>query len=104
MKNLATTATEILAQMGGDAETICSGDCPEFAKRLVDACGGVIVDALNGEAMKAELDGYEITTPSVRVGRFQSHCYVKGDDGRFYDAYNPDGCDNEEDMDWREKI
>lgn len=94
-------AENILAQMGGDAEQINNGDCATFAKALVGQVGGVVVDGLN-ESMKSELDGYETQEPQVRM-RGASHCWVFVA-GYNFDAYNTEGCEYEEDMDWREKI
>ena len=97
-------ARQILADMGGDAQAICTGDCPEFAKRLVDACGrGQIVDNLSGAAMKAELEGYDVIQPEEDFSTDGSHCWVKIDH-LFYDAFNPEGCQYETDMLWVENM
>ena len=101
--NVSKIAKQILEQMGGDAEEICSGSCPEFAKELVDKCGGQIVSNLS-EDMQDELDGYEVIEPEAYIAKPSrrnywgtSHCWVKIE-GRYYDAYNPEGVDEETDL------
>lgn len=98
-------AESIVEEMGGNAEEICSGSCPDFAKALVDKCGGQIVSNLS-EDMESELDGYEtiapdedtyIPAPSRRNMWATSHCWVKIN-GRFYDAFNPEGVDCETEL------
>jgi len=97
-------AESIIEEMGGDAGEICSGNCPVFAKALVTRCGGQIVSNLS-EDMIFELDGYDTIEPDedTRLPKpsrsnmwATSHCWVKID-GRFYDAFNPEGvnCETE---------
>lgn len=100
-------AKQILKEMGGDAHEICSGSCPEFAKRLIDAIGrGQIVNNLSRE-MQGDVSGYENIEPEIYCGNpninpDQSHCWAKVD-GRFYDAFNPDGVDSEDELTWYEE-
>ena len=96
-------AKRILEEMGGCAEEICTGECPEFAKRLVAACGGQIVSNLS-EDMEGELEGYETIDPEAYIPKpsrwnmwATSHCWVKID-GRYYDAYNPEGVEEESEL------
>jgi hypothetical protein len=101
---IRTAAEEIINRMGGDGEEINNGDCATFAKRLVDACGGVIVDNL-ADSMKDELGSYETTTPDCNVGdpndwrSGASHCWVKVA-GMFFDAQNPEGVEEETDLEF----
>jgi len=99
----------ILEEMGGDPEEICTGECPEFAKMLVDQCGGEIVSNLS-ESMIDELEGYNVIEPEAFIPKpsrrnmwSTSHCWVKID-GRFYDAYNPEGVEYEEDLTFFKQI
>ena len=100
---VAKTAKQILEEMVGDAEEICTGSCPDFAKSLVDKCGGQIVSNLS-EDMESEIGGYDtiepeayIPKPSRRNMWGTSHCWVKID-GRFYDAFNPEGVEYESEL------
>jgi hypothetical protein len=100
---IAEYANEIIAYMGGDAEEICNGSCPKFAKLLGDAVGrGEIVGNLASN-MKDEIEGYEVIEPEIYFGNpndwrsSTSHCWVKID-GRFYDAFNPEGVDSEDEL------
>ena len=102
-------AETLLAEMGGDAEAICSGDCPLFAMRLIDRVGaGQIVSNL-ASAMKDDIEaGYEVIAPETRFPNpdrvpAASHCWVKID-GRFYDAFNPEGVSVEHEMEFYEKV
>ena len=92
-------ATEILEDMGGNAEDICSGDCTTFAMRLVDNLKNlnieaVIVNNLNNE-MTDELNGYKTINAEYENGI--SHCYVKAC-GYFFDAFDTDGCEKEQEL------
>ncbi len=97
-------AKRVFDEMGGDASEICSGSCPEFAKRLIDAAGrGQIVSNLSDE-MIGEIEGYNVIEPEAYIpapsrSNFfaTSHCWVKID-GRYYDAFNPEGVDDESDL------
>lgn len=108
-KTVSDYAIEIIAQMGGNAEEICSGQCPEFAKALVDKVGrGQIVSNLSSN-MVDELDGYEVIDPETHIQQpsarnmfSTSHCWVKID-GRFYDAFDPYGVDDEAYLQFIEK-
>lgn len=83
--------------MGGNPEEICNGECAVFATRLVDRLGeGVIVNGLSNE-MADEIDGYESRKPVRRIRT--SHCWVDVD-GILFDAYNPEGVENEEDLEF----
>ncbi len=104
-KRAAEIAAEILEDMGGDPEQICTGDCTTFAKRMIDALSAegidaVIIDNLS-EEMKDELDGYPVEQgDDNRV----SHCYVSVDEGwSFHDAFDTDGVYNDADLQytWR---
>jgi len=104
MKNIRHIAETILAEMGGDAEEICTGSCPDFAKQLIDRAGrGQIVSNLSDD-MADELDGYEVIKPEAYIPKpsarnyfASSHCWVKID-GKFYDAYNPEGVSDESEL------
>lgn len=97
-RDVRNAAERILAEMGGNAEEICNGDCPVFAMKLVDAVGGQIVSNLQN-AMVDDLEGYEVIAPDERWPNpnrsfHMSHCWVKV--GKmYYDAFNPEGVDNE---------
>lgn len=105
MKNyeIEAIAKEVLEYMGGDAEEICTGSCPKFAKLLVDMVGhGEIVSNL-ADNMQDELDGYDVIEPEIYFGNpnspysSSSHCWAKID-GRFYDAFNPEGVETENEL------
>ena len=95
-------ATRILNQMGGNAHDICTGDCTTFAKSLITAAGrGQIVSNLSDE-MLSELDGFEVIAPETYFPNPNrradaSHCWAKID-GKFYDAFNPEGVDEETEL------
>lgn len=97
-------AESIIIKMGGDPNEICTGDCPEFAKSLVDLVGyGEIVSNL-ANAMKDDLAGYRVISPDEHWPNpdrrpSMSHCWVKID-GFYYDAFNPEGVDNEHLLDF----
>jgi len=100
MTMIRKIAEKIVEQMGGDPEQICQGDCPEFAKRLVDQVGGQIVSNLSSD-MEDDLNGYDVIAPEYQISKpsarnhfSTSHCWVKVG-GRFYDAFNPEGVDEE---------
>ena len=100
-------ARQILAEMGGDAEKICSGDCPVFAKKLIDRVGkGKIVSNL-ANAMVDEIAGYEVAgtdfLPNPNRNPEASHCWVNID-GVNYDAFDPQGCSNERDLEFVQKF
>jgi hypothetical protein len=102
-KKPSTIAKKILEDMGGNAIEICNGDCTTFAKMIVDACGGVIVNHLASE-MQGEIDGY----PQAESEEYffgtpdqYSHCWVKID-GLCYDAFNPEGAEEDELVWWNE--
>ena len=102
MINISEITNGIIAFMGGDAEEICSGSCPKFAKLLVDMCGGQIVSNL-ADNMRDEIEGYKVIEPEIYFGNpnnpfsSTSHCWVKID-GRYYDAFNPDGVQYENEL------
>jgi len=98
-------AESIISEMGGDAENICSGDCPIFAMRLIDRVGyGQIVSNL-ASAMSGDIESkYQVIQPEERFPSpnrvpAASHCWVKID-GRFYDAFNPEGVAQENEMEF----
>lgn len=106
-------ATEIRNEMGGDAMEICNGgsaryDCTDFAKTMVDrlkteGIESVIVDNLEGAAMKSDLEGYETVDAEYENGI--SHCYVKIEDeieDRYYDAFDPQGVEKEHELEYHE--
>ena len=102
-------AKRILKEMGGDAEKICTGYCPDFAKELIDTVGrGQIVSNLSDE-MKDEIEGYETIEPEIRLPDPNnwrlgaSHCWVKIDE-KFYDAFNPEGVDQELDLEFIQNL
>jgi len=106
MKNIRHIAETILAEMGGNAEEICSGSCPEFAKELINRVGrGQIVSNLS-EDMEDELSGYEVIAPESYIPKpssrnywATSHCWVKIDN-KFYDAFNPEGVEDESELEF----
>lgn len=102
-QEVTAAANNILKAMGGNAQEICCGNCPDFAKSLVDLCGGQIVSNLSDD-MLSELDGYDVIKPEAALPKptarnnwESSHCWVKTGN-RFYDAHNPEGVDTEEDL------
>lgn len=102
-QEVRNAAERILAEMGGNAEEICNGDCPVFAMKLVDAVGGQIVSNLQN-AMQDDLQGYDVISPDEKWPNpnrsfYMSHCWVKV--GKmYYDAFNPEGVDNEHLLDF----
>ena len=108
-QSVSDIANKILAEMGGNAEEICTGNCTQFAMRLIDQVGrGQIVSNLSDEMMD-EIDGYEIIEPEAYIQRpsarnmfSTSHCWVKID-GRFYDAFDTYGVDDENYLTFIEK-
>lgn len=84
---------------------ICSGDCTTFAKQIIneieieEGYKIVIVDNLSDE-MKSELTGYE--TIPAEYSKGISHCYIavidEDGDKKYFDAFNPDGVWEEEDL------
>ena len=100
----AEIAELILERMGGDAETICTGDCTTFAKRMIDALSAegieaVIIDNLSDE-MKDELNGYPVEQgDDNRI----SHCYVEVNRWSFHDAFDTEGVLNEDDLSYTYK-
>lgn len=102
-------AKNILEEMGGDAEEICTGSCPDFAKALVSKCGGQIVSNLSDD-MANELDGFEVIEPEVHTSKpsrenfwATSHCWAKID-GRYYDAFNTDGVEDESELEFIQNL
>lgn len=94
---ISNTAKKILADMGGNAEDICTGDCTTFAKRLIDEIGeGEIVNGLNVD-MEDEISNYAQCEPENRIKT--PHCWVKID-GILYDAYDPQGVKYENDLEF----
>jgi len=97
-------ANEILLEMGGCADDICTGSCAIFATKLIDRVGkGVIVSNLSPD-MVEEIKGYDIQKPDCGLekpskgNRYEtSHCWVEVD-GRFYDAFNTGGVQKEDDL------
>lgn len=102
-------AEDLVAEMGGDAEQICSGDCPIFAMRLIDRVGGGQVVSNLATSMKDDIEPeYDVITPETRFPNpdrnpAASHCWVKID-GRYYDAFNPEGVNAEHEMDFYNKV
>lgn len=101
-------AVSILESMGGDPYEVCQGSCPEFAKALVSKCGGQIVSNLS-EDMTSSLDGYEVVEPEAHIQKpsrrnmwATSHCWVKIE-GRYYDAFNTEGVDDESELQFIEE-
>lgn len=100
-QSVSDITTQILQEMGGDAQEICSGNCTQFAMKVIDRIGrGQIVSNLTSE-MLDEISGYEVIAPETHIQRptarnmfSTSHCWVKID-GRFYDAFDPYGVDDE---------
>jgi len=100
--NIATFAERLLSEMGGDALEICTGDCATFAKKTQDQFGGVIkytpsfelLDEINGRAQ-------EESTEFLR--RDPSHCWVEID-GVFFDAFDTDGVEDENYLQFVEKV
>jgi hypothetical protein len=96
---IRTIAEEIIEEMGGDPAEICTGDCPDFAKKLLTKVGyGQVVSNLE-RAMQDELSGCDVIAPEERWPNPNkngdcSHCWVKID-GIFYDAFNPEGVTDE---------
>ncbi len=107
-QEVRNVAEGIIAEMGGNAEEICSGDCPVFAMRLIDRVGyGQIVSNL-ANAMQDDISGYDTIEPDTRFPNPNrnpnaSHCWAKID-GRFYDAFNPEGVKNEYEMEFYQKV
>lgn len=110
--DVRSIAENIVAEMGNDPMAICNGgcqdkdgshvDCTDFAKRLIDAVGsGVIVDALSIE-MKRNLVGYQ-TQPVKYNPNKLSHCYAFID-GMFYDAFNPEGVNEESELEFHDAL
>lgn len=101
MKNVSEIANSILEEMGGDANDICQGECTIFAMKLIDAVGnGQIVSNLS-ESMLEEISGYDVIEPECHIQKptsrnnyATSHCWVKID-GKFYDAFNTSGVEDE---------
>ena len=103
-------AQNIIEEMGGDANEICSGECDIFAMKLVDRVGkGEIVsnltagmedDFTSGDKKYTVIQPDEecsLRVPCARNYYSTSHCWVKID-GMFYDAFNPEGVDTENDL------
>ena len=91
--------------MGGNAESICNGECTIFAMKLIDRVGGGQVVSNLTEDMEGDFEGYaetyEIVKPECHIAApsdanyySTSHCWVKVD-GRFYDAFNTEGVEDE---------
>jgi len=98
-------AQSILNEMGGNAESICCGDCTIFAMKLIDRVGAGQVVSNLAEGMECDFEGYaesyDIIKPEIHVAAptsanyySTSHCWVKID-GRFYDAFNTEGVKDE---------
>jgi hypothetical protein len=104
MSKVSEIANEILLEMGGSAEYICTGSCAIFATKLIDRVGkGIIVSNLSSD-MVGEIEGYDIQKPDCGLekpskgNRFEtSHCWVLVD-GVFYDAFNTEGVKKEDDL------
>jgi hypothetical protein len=98
------TLTKITDQMGGDADKINNGDCAVWAKKSYNAllASGIeaqIVSNLSDE-MQDELEGYE--TIEAEYYEEISHCYIKID-GWFFDAFDIEGCEKEQEMQYHYK-
>lgn len=97
-------AEAVLEERGGDALGICCGDCPDYAKRLIELAGeGLVVDFL-ADDMKSELEGYKVISPEADDLKKISHCWVAVDcvEGRwFFDAFNPAGVDDESELNFQ---
>lgn len=98
-----TIAENIILKMGGDPEIICSGDCPEFAKNIIDALGGGVIVS-NLFEMEEELEGYDVVKPEEYWPntRRASHCWVKYN-GINYDAFNPEGVYDETQLEFYQR-
>lgn len=97
-------AHEVLETMGGNAQDICSGDCGEFATRMIDLLGRGQIVACNMVAYEDDFSGYDVIAPEMRVTKnTPPHCWVKVD-GKYYDAFDPQGVEEECNMEWIENI
>jgi hypothetical protein len=83
----------IISEMQKDPELINQGDCPEFAKKLVNRFGGVIVDGLDD--LSDELICYSTESPVYH--HEVPHCWVKIDNILF-DAEAPRGVVDEREL------
>ena len=81
---------------------IACGYCAMFSKRMFDALESEGIEAeivVNSVFdLEDELDGYE-TIQAIHCEGTYSHCYVKVD-GWFFDAFNTEGVNSEEEMDY----
>jgi hypothetical protein len=102
---ISEIAQSIFVEMGGNAESICNGECTIFAMKLIDRVGGGQVVSNLTEDMEGDFEGYaetyEIVKPECHIAApsdanyySTSHCWVKVD-GRFYDAFNTEGVEDE---------
>ncbi|MFW9927904.1 MAG: hypothetical protein ACFFD1_00770 [Candidatus Thorarchaeota archaeon] len=98
------TLKNIVEEMGGNADQINNGDCAVFAKKAYNALTemGVEVEIVNNlsDEMQDELEGYETIEAEYSEGI--SHCYLLID-GWFFDAYDVDGVENEEELQYHVK-
>jgi hypothetical protein len=98
------TLKSIVEEMGGNADNINNGDCAVFAKRAFNELSeiGVEVEIVNNlsDEMQDELEGYETIEANYTEGI--SHCYLLID-GWFFDAYDVDGAETEEEMQYHVK-
>lgn len=102
---ISEIAQNLVIEMGGSPESICTGECTNFAMKLIDRVGGGQVVSNLTEDMEADFNGYaesyEIIKPQFHIQKpsaanyySTSHCWVKID-GLFYDAFNTEGVKDE---------
>jgi hypothetical protein len=98
------TLKSILEEMGGNADQVNNGDCAIFAKKSYNKLTeiGIEVEIVNNlsDEMQDELEGYETIESNYTEGI--SHCYLLID-GWFFDAYDVDGAETEEELQYHVK-
>ena len=98
------TLKSIVERMGGDADKINNGDCVVFTKNAFDQLSemGIKAEIVNNlsDEMQDELEGYETIESNYTEGI--SHCYLLID-GWFFDAYDVDGAETEEELQYHVK-
>jgi hypothetical protein len=90
--------------MGGNPNKINNGDCAVWANKAYNVfldrgIDAQIVSNLSDE-MQDDLEGYETIKAGYSEGI--SHCYIKVD-GWFFDAFDIEGCEKEEEMQYHYK-
>lgn len=97
-------AHEVLEAMGGNAQDICSGDCGEFATRMIDLLGRGQIVAWDMGGYEKDFASYDVIAPEMYIARkTPAHCWVKVDD-KYYDAFDPQGVEEECHMEWIENL